>query len=159
LIWKFRRNKFRTTPIDCPKCGLKMKRLSRKEEDPFLTPQEIVEENVHSIDYDVWVCSECNNQEILAYDEAFTKYDHCPKCHAKTYSQVDNRIVAEPTTFSSGTGEKVYLCEFCHYEHAEPYEIPRIIIVSGGGRGGGGGFGGGSFGGGSSGGGGSTSSF
>lgn len=161
FIWKLYRNKMRTTPIKCSNCGTNMQRLGEKEDDNFLTPKEVAEENVGSIDYDVWLCPSCQEKKVLPYDSSFTKYKECPKCHAKTYSQIGDRIIVHATTFNSGIGEKIYGCEYCHCQISTQYHIPMIVVASGGGSrgGGGGGISGGSFGGGMSGGGGSTSGF
>ncbi|MDR0799128.1 MAG: TPM domain-containing protein [Dysgonamonadaceae bacterium] len=152
-------NRLRNKPIACSRCGHAMHKLSETEEDAYLTPAEQTEEEVHSKDYDVWLCSNCGNEEILGYDKR-SVYSACPNCHAKTYYLAQDRVVKQATSYSRGKGEKVYDCKNCRYQHIAPYVIPMIVVASSGEGGrssgsfGGGGFSGGSWGGGSTGGGG-----
>ena len=157
IQWKFLRKRMRTSPINCPACNEKMKRLSEKEEDCFLNKKEITEEQIKSIDYDVWICNACGKKKILAYDNIFAKHKKCPKCGAKTFAEIENRIILQATTFNSGIGEKISECEHCRFQVSKEYHIPKIIVASGSGKRGGGI--GGNFGGGFSGGGGAISRF
>ncbi|MDR1369606.1 MAG: TPM domain-containing protein [Dysgonamonadaceae bacterium] len=151
-------SRLRNKPINCSNCGCKMHKLSEKEEDVYLTPAQQNEESVKSIDYDVWLCDNCKNKEILPYTKP-SMYTTCPHCHAKTYHLSDDRVLQRATTFSRGQGQKTYFCKNCHSKDLVKYIIPMIIIASGGSGkggswGGGSGFGGGSWGGGGTGGGG-----
>lgn len=147
----------RNKTIACSNCGHNMRKLSEQEEDTYLTPSQQNEELVNSIDYDVWLCDNCNNKEILPYTKQ-SRYTSCPHCHAKTYYLSDDRVLQHATTFSRGQGQKTYLCKNCRAKDIAKYIIPMIIISSGssgkGGSLGGGGSFGGSWGGGGTGGGG-----
>lgn len=160
LISKLRR--LRNSKIICDHCGQKMRKLDENEDNKYLTPQENTEEKLNSIDYDVWLCDNCNNIKVFPYENMYTKYSKCPYCHAKTYSLVSDSTLVAPTPFSTGTGEKRYHCAHCLKDVRKQYIIPMIVVPPPSGRRGGGGFGGssfggGSFGGGRSGGGGATS--
>lgn len=149
ITMKNLRNKAR----QCDKCGTTMHRLSETEDNYFLTPQEDAEERIGSVDYDVWMCDNCRNTEILRFDKKNTRYSECPHCHAKTYSLTHDHIVIPATTLSAGQGERVYTCSYCKARKVIPYIIPMIVVPKSSGSGGGGSFGGG-FGGGMTGGGG-----
>ncbi|MDD3322269.1 MAG: TPM domain-containing protein [Paludibacter sp.] len=162
--------KIRREPIDCNECDGKMHLLSEKNEDKFLKLSQQFEEQLHAVDYDVFVCDKCANEAIFTYDKP-SAYSVCPKCGTKAFILKEKRTLVAPTYISSGTQRSTYQCKFCGHEENHNDNLPRLTRNSGlvggavagsvfsgrGGFGGGGGFSGGSFGGGMSGGGGATS--
>lgn len=154
----------RTKPRRCPNCHTKMHRLDEKADNAYLTPAQDTEEQLNSVDYDVWLCPQCGETDILPYIVKNSTYKVCPNCKARTLAFVGDRITAKPTTRSEGRGIKEYVCRNCGKTTYVPYSIPRIkeppivILPLGGSNGGfgGGSFGGGSFGGGMTGGGGAS---
>lgn len=164
---------WRTRRLKCPTCGAKMKRLPEDKDNELLNDSQDFEEQLGTVDYDVWECPACGTVERFAYKTKQTKYTECPSCHTVAMCQVGDVIVKPSTTRSEGQGVKIYECKFCHHRKDEPYRIPRkedpaaavaaaAVIGSAMGRGrgggGGGGFGGG-FGGGATGGGGAGGSW
>ncbi len=167
-IWvKNLTDKWRNTPRISAKTGLTMHKLSEEEDNNYLEKGQIAEENVKSVDYDVWVSGEEGDVLIQKYKRWFSKYNSCPKCKYKTYYKVYDRVITAPTYTSSGTGERQYSCTNCGHTKTTRYTIPRktksSTSSSGSSSWGGGssswGGGGGSWGGGSSGGGGAGSSW
>ncbi len=164
--------KIRREPIKCNECNGSMHILSEKEEDAHLKLAQQFEEQLHAIDYDVFVCDTCKNEAIFTLDKP-SIYSDCPKCGTKAFILKEKRTVVAPTYISGGTERTTYHCKFCGYEEHHNDNIPRLTrntdaviggavagsLFSGRGGFGGGGFsgGGGSFGGGMSGGGGATS--
>ncbi len=156
--------RLRTASRKCPNCSTKMKRLDEKSDNAYLTPAQDTEERIDSVDYDVWLCPNCGETDILPYVNHSKNYTPCPNCGARACTLVADRIVKSPTTREEGWGQKIYNCRNCHKDNARNYTIPKaappvVIVPPIGGRGGGfggGGFGGGSFGGGSTGGGGAS---
>lgn len=164
MMWKIRRQ-----PIACNECDGQMHLLSEKQEDTHLKLSQQFEEQLHAVDYDVFVCDSCKNEAIFTLDKP-SAYSNCPKCGTKAFIQKEKHTIVAPTYISSGTQRTTYHCKFCGYEENHNDKLPRLqrnnsAIVGGavagsmfsgrGGFGGGGGFSGGSFGGGLSGGGGS----
>ena len=165
-------SRIRRAPIVCNECGAKMHLQSEKKEDAFLKMSQQFEEELHSADYDVFVCESCQNEAIFMLDKP-SPYSKCPRCNTKAFILKDKRTILAPTYISAGTERTTYHCKFCGYEEHHNDQIPRlqrntsalvggaaagsIFSGRGGFGGGGGGFSGGSFGGGSFGGGGSTS--
>mgnify|MGYP000879197141 CR=1 FL=1 len=146
----------------CHKCNNPMHRLNEKDDDKYLSSKEIIEEEIKSKDYDVWLCDNCGNTDIFAFDNALTQYSICPFCGGKTMFLESDGIVKNASQFSDGLGRKTYTCKNCHNSNFKDYVIPKTpaVIVGGSGFGkGGGGFSGGSFGGGFSGGGGGGGRF
>lgn len=148
----------RVLPVSCS-CGAKMRLLSEAEEDVFLSSRQQAEENIESIDYDVWFCPDCGETKILKYDGSRAAlYKKCPACGANAYHMVRDHIVFPPTPVTPGKGEKIWRCDVCGAVRRVSYVIPPVPVVTGGSSGGSGGFGGG-FGGGFSGGGGAGGRF
>ncbi len=156
IIKKRRRN----APRESKKTGLPMKKLSEKEEDPHLSRGQQVEEEIGSVDYDVWVSDKPDDVMTLAYRSSLSKYSECPNCGFRTYYHTNSKTLRSATYGRDGQGVRNYACRNCDYTHTKRYRIPqlqrrRTVIVGGGGfSGGGGSFGGGFSGGGSFGGGG-----
>jgi uncharacterized protein len=146
LLFFFVLKKLRDYPLTCLDCGRKMRRLSEEEDNKYLTPKEDSEEKIGSIDYDVWICDNCNTTTALPYDKPST-WQYCPNCNAKTYHLADDRILKRPSELSQGRGEREYSCVHCGLKKTLPYVIPMLILSSTSRSGRGGSFGGGSFGG------------
>ena len=144
----------------CPNCGADMKKVDEAHDNDYLTPAQDTEEKISSVDYDVWLCPQCGERDIYAYDNPDTAYTVCPVCHARACRLTCDRVLMQPTEMREGAGVKEYTCLNCHNMSRVPYKIAKlasatpIIIPGGGGRSGG--FGGGGFGGGSASGGGVT---
>ncbi len=148
----------------CPQCEAGMKKVDEVHDNDYLSPAQDTEERLKSIDYDVWLCPECGETDILAYQVQGSDYKVCPQCEARACTMEFERIVRNPTTQREGSGQRRFRCRNCAYAYIVPFVIPKLatppVIVGGVGRGGrGGGFGGsfgGGFGGGLTGGGGAS---
>ncbi|MCM1332203.1 MAG: TPM domain-containing protein [Bacteroides sp.] len=163
LIWLTMRYQ-RTRRRICPNCQHKMRRLDEQTDNQYLTPAQDLEEKLDSVDYDVWLCDNCGETDILPFVNQHSIYQVCPKCGAKAASLRSDRVIRKPTEFNEGVGIREYVCRNCGNHTQTSYNIPKVIvppvviIPGGGGKGGfgGGGFSGGSFGGGMTGGGGAS---
>ncbi len=153
IFWWARRlmSKLRKMVRYSKETGRKMVRLSEEEEDDWLEKGQIMEEEVGSVDYDVWVTDDRSEVLVLRYQKRFSKYSKCPSCGFKTWHLKKTEVLVAATYSTSGQGTRIYECKNCHHRKEEVYVIPKKSNSS---RGGSGGSGGGSFGGGSSGGGG-----
>ena len=150
---------FRNKPIKCDTCGSKMTKLSEEEDNLYLTPAQDREEQLRSVDYDVWLCPTCGETEIFPFKNKTTSYGQCPHCHTYASTLIFDKVTRKPTLTHKGIGVHVFECQYCRRRHEIPYEIPKItpvVPISGGSGRSGGGFSGGSFGGGMSGGGGAS---
>lgn len=152
-VRRWRRNRPRT----CPKCGRQMSRLDEAADNAALEHGQQVEEQVKSVDYDVWACT-CGEQLVIPYKKLFTSYTECRECHRRT-AKSSRQVLVHATTSSSGSARDTYRCKACQATWTVMVTLPRITqsSSSGGSSGGGGGS---SFGGsGSSSGGGGGSSY
>lgn len=154
--------RWRESPRVCPECGGEMNRLSETDDDAYLKPTQVREEELKSVDYDVHVCSACGTTTTEQYrGRKYAIYSVCPTCQALACRQTKREVVRKPTYSSSGEALVHFECRACAAIHTKTSSIPRLTRSSSstGGSGGGSRSGGSSFGGGSSGGGGSTSSW
>lgn len=165
---RYKLNKWRNGHHACPNCGTTMQKLDEETDNNYLTPSQDREEQLNSVDYDVWLCPSCGETDIYAYVNDASAFTLCSVCGARACTLKADRVIVQPTTRREGYGEKEYVCQHCGNITKRPYRIPKkddtppvIIIPGGGSRGGfgGGGFGGGSFGGGMTGGGGASGSW
>lgn len=155
----FRKRRYRNHPRQCAGCQGKMHKLSEKADDAFLSKAQLLEENIRSVDYDVWQCESCQATAMWNYPRRFSKYKPCTYCKAKTGYLVSHTTIVSPTYSSSGRGEDIYGCMHCGKEEKSAYTIAKLEHSSGSSSSGGSSSGGGSWGGGSSGGGGASSSW
>ncbi len=148
LRWaRYRRRK-------CPRCGRWMRRLDEDADDAGLDHGQQVEEQLGSVDYDVWKC-ECGETTVLPHKAWFSSYAECQSCHRRAASH-ERTVRTHATTLTSGLAEDVFSCKACGASWTQRVTLPRIVestassVASSGGGGGGGDSGGGSFGGSSS---------
>jgi uncharacterized protein len=152
----------RTRPRPCPNGHGAMRRVSEEEDDRYLDDAQRLEERLGSIDYDVWVCPQCEHTLVVPRRKLFSSYQTCPQCKHRTV-EVRKRTLREPTTRIHGIELVNERCKNCGWSKESERSIPRLTESSGSSSSGGSGFGGGgrggggggsSFGGGSAGGGG-----
>lgn len=133
--------------------GKPMVKLSEDEEDRFLEKGQVTEEELGSVDYDVWIAeSDPEDILILRYEKRWSSFQKCPKCGYRTYQLVQTQVIRAATHTRAGKKQLTYTCKNCNYINHVTATIPKKSSGGGGGFSGGGG--GGSWGGGSSGGGG-----
>jgi uncharacterized protein len=159
---KYFLNKWRNGVHKCSNCGAEMQKVDEENDNYYLTPSQDREEQLDSVDYDVWLCHTCGETDVYPYENPESKLAVCSICGTKACQLLSDRIIAQPTSYREGYGERQYRCLNCGQNTKKAYKIPKsdtpVVIIPGGGgfRSSGGGFGGGSFGGGSTGGGGAS---
>lgn len=139
-------------PHFCRTCGATLQLLSETDDDARLSVEERLEEELGSVDYDLWICPRCLKFEKKNYVAWFSGFTNCPRCSRRTLKETETVLVAA-TTVSSGRKRIDGHCASCKHQTTRYEVIPRISTSSGGGSSGGG------FGGGSSGGGGASRSW
>lgn len=136
----------------CPDCATRMRLIDEEHDNDYLLRAQNIEEEIGAVDYDVWLCPNDGQTEIIPYVQKSSSFTECPVCHARTMRIVSDRTTLQPTTLRSGTRVIQSRCLNCGHDDTKYITLPRVvpIVVAGGGSGGrsGGGFGGGSFGGG-----------
>lgn len=164
LLCRFKMNRLRNHARPCPNCGFSMRKLDEETDNNYLTPAQDMEEQINSVDYDVWLCDQCGETDVIPYINRRAAYTECGHCGARTCTLIGNRILRQPTERTEGQGVRVYSCRNCGKDTLKPYNIAKVaavppVMIFPGGRGGGfggGGVSGGSFGGGGTSGGGAS---
>jgi uncharacterized protein len=163
LTWYLVRRRRRHRPRTCPACRIDMIRLCEQADDAELQAGQRKEEQLRSVDYDVWSCPTCPQVTRLRYGAFFTSYSRCPACGFVTESNTVDRV-RSPTRWQTGLETITEHCLHCGHSDTSTRVIPQLsdnggssVRSSSSWSGGGSSFGGGSGGGRSSGGGASGS--
>ena len=108
------------------KTGNEMKLLSEEEEDVHLDAGMQAEENVFSIDYDVWVdehTGEVQIEKYLGYLEAL----ECGSCGFNTLKLQKEEILSPATEEKEGQLLKMYKCTYCQSVRTTQFTIAKIL--------------------------------
>ena len=120
-----RLKKLRFTPRVSPKTGKSMKLLSEDEEDVYLDEGMQAEENVFSVDYDVWIDEETGYTKIEKYAGHLIALQ-CPECNYQTLKVVKEEILESPTEVEEGELMKFYKCDYCGYKERKAFRIAKL---------------------------------
>jgi hypothetical protein len=105
----------RYKPRVSPKTGKPMKLLSEDEEDVYLDEGMQAEENVFSVDYDVWKDEETGFIKIEKYSGHLHAIQ-CPECNYQTFKVVKEEVIRPATSDLEGELLKHYQCGYCLYK-------------------------------------------
>ena len=104
------------------KTGNKLRLLSEEEEDVHLKEGMKAEENVFSIDYDVWVDEKTSEVQIDKYPGYLQAYE-CLSCGFFTMKIVKEEITKQPKKDEPGELIKHYQCLYCKSVRATSFNI------------------------------------
>lgn len=150
LLYRLYRRWKRNKPRICPVDGSKMQRVEELEDEKYLKEGQKLEEKLRSVDYDVWICDQCDHRTIESYKSWFSNYGACRTCNYRTL-EADSTILESATTSSTGLKRVDYHCKHCGDKYHTHVTIPKKSKSSSSSSGG--------FGGGSSSGGGASGSW
>ncbi len=125
-----RKRLFRNHSRQCQLCNGEMKKLNEQDDDKFLTKAQVIEEQINSVDYDVWQCQSCQGTEAWHFPNRHSKYTECPTCKAKAYYAESHRTIQSATYSSSGKGESIYVCKACGKKKRTTYSIAQLVHSS-----------------------------
>ena len=120
-----RLRELRYKPRISPKSGNAMKLLSEEEEDVYLDEGMQAEEDVYSIDYDVWVDEETGYTKIEKYSGHLHALK-CPECNYQTLKVVKEEIITRPTYEEEGELIKYFKCSYCDYNAQETFTVAKL---------------------------------
>jgi len=120
-----RLKRLRYKPRRSPKTGNLMKLLSEEEEDVYLDEGMQAEENVFSIDYDVWVDEETGFTKIEKYSGHLHALK-CPECNYQTLKVDKEELVTKPTYDEEGELIKHFSCTYCGYNAQEAFKVAKL---------------------------------
>ena len=70
----------------------------------WLNDSQDFEENLQTVDYDVWECPKCGKIERFAFRANQKKYTECPACHTVAMCLVRDTVIVRPTIRQEGVG-------------------------------------------------------
>lgn len=120
-----RLRQLRYRPRISPKSGKPMKLLSEEEEDVYLDEGMQAEEDVFSIDYDVWVDEESGYTKIEKYSGHLHALN-CTECNYQTLRVIKEEIVTRPTFEEEGELIKYFNCSYCDYSAQETFTVAKL---------------------------------
>jgi hypothetical protein len=117
--------KWRFMPRVNPKTGNKMRLLAEHEEDVHLDEGMKAEEDVFSIDYDVWIDEQSNDVLVEKY-QGHLRALECGNCGFYTLKVVREEITQKPTYDTPGELIKHYECSYCKSVRATAFKISTM---------------------------------
>ncbi len=116
--------KWRYMPRHNPKTGNRMRLLTEEEEDVHLDEGRQSEEDIFSIDYDVWIDDKSGDIQIEKYQGHLTAL-RCHNCGFFTMKVVQEEISQQYEDGSAKEMIKHYKCEYCKNVRATAFPISR----------------------------------
>ena len=120
-----RLKKLRYAPRISPKTGKAMKLLSEEEEDVYLDEGMQAEEDIFSVDYDVWVDEETGYTKIEKYSGHLHALQ-CSECNYQTLKVVKEEIIKSPTITEEGELMKYFKCSYCGHKARKTFHIAKL---------------------------------
>jgi uncharacterized protein len=107
----------RRRPRVCETCHQPRERLAEDDDDAHLSAGQQREEDLRSVDYDVWFCARCNDPLVLRYGAWFSGYRSCTSCGFKTMTSSSTTLRAA-TQYSTGLVRVTETCNHCSHVHS-----------------------------------------
>ena len=120
-----RLKQLRYSPRVNPSTGNLMKLLSEDEEDVHLEPGMQAEENLHAVDYDVWIDEATGFTRIEKYDGHLHALQ-CPECNYQTFKVKREELIIAPTTSHEGELVKLYNCGYCDHKAKKIFKVAKL---------------------------------
>ncbi|MHA4741758.1 TPM domain-containing protein [Dyadobacter sp. MSC1_007] len=111
--------------------GFVLTKAQENQRDAFLSDYQKVEQELKTVDYDVWQNKDHHIMQLAGYEDlAVTKYEHCNNCHSKAMYFTGDRIVKEATKDQEGSGIKDYTCKACGHHRETAFSIAKIVAAT-----------------------------
>ncbi len=120
-----RLQKLRYSPRINPSTGNIMKLLSEEEEDVHLEAGMQAEEDLHAIDYDVWIDEATGFKRIEKYDGHLHALQ-CPECNYQTFKVKFEELIVAPTVNQEGELIKHYNCAYCDLKSRKVFKVAKL---------------------------------
>lgn len=108
----------------CPKCEEDMVMLSEEDEDAHLSPGQIKEEEVGSVDWQYWFCAPCQTSRLMSVKGKATELSKCSACDHRT-ARLTSRVVKMASYTEKGTNEVTAKCEHCGHQDVFSRTTPK----------------------------------
>lgn len=120
-----RLKKLRFSPRVNPNNGNLMSLLSEEEEDVHLDEGMQAEENMFSIDYDVWIDEKTGYTKIEKYNGHLHALQ-CPECNYQTFKVKKEELIVAPTDHIEGELVKFYNCSYCGHKSKRMFKVAPL---------------------------------
>jgi uncharacterized protein len=117
----------RFRPRPCPKGHGNMRLLSEEEDDSEIDEGGRFEEQIRSVNYDVWRCTApgCAERLVIPRRRWMSGYSDCPNCHRRALTS--STVTLVPATQSSpGLDECTTTCAFCKASRTTQHVTPHL---------------------------------
>ena len=104
-----------------------MRLLSEEEDDTEIGEGGRFEEQIASVNYDVWRCTApgCPERLVIPRRKWFSGYSDCPNCHRRALTS--STVTLVPATQSStGLDETTTTCAFCKASRTTRHVTPVL---------------------------------
>ena len=126
------------------KNNIYMKIVQTGEDELYLTPTQLKERELKSMEHEVWRCPECKTTKLMSYKgQTAGKYEECPECKAHAYETIDRLTLQKATYTHAGERKDTKRCAVCGFVGTAMVVLPMLVRAASTSSGGGGGFGGG----------------
>jgi uncharacterized membrane protein YgcG len=117
----------RVRPRPCPKGHGNMRLLSEEEDDTEIGEGGRFEEQIKSVNYDVWRCpaAGCSERLVIPRKKWMSGYSDCPHCHRRALTSSTVTLVAA-TQISTGLEETTTTCAFCKKSRTTRHVTPVL---------------------------------
>ena len=105
--------------------GNQMRLLSEEEEDVHLDEGMQAEENVFSVDYDVWVDEKTNEVKIEKYAGRLSA-NKCNTCGFYTMKLMNEEVVEPATQETEGELAQYFACTYCGAKRTKTKKIAKL---------------------------------
>ena len=116
----------RYKPRISPNTGKPMKLMTESEEDVYLDEGMQAEEEVSSIDYDVWIDEDTGYTQIEKYQGKLTAKT-CPNCGYQTFKTVKEEIIQYPDDSKTGQLVKKMHCGYCGHKGKLYFNVKKMV--------------------------------
>lgn len=113
VIWQFYQAARRRAPRRCPNDGLWMPRVLDEFEHKHLNDGQQTEEEMQTVDYDVWICRECGHTTITGQHRWFIKQKLCSKCGFHTLESTGTEFVPKSSINGRSATRTHFKCKHC----------------------------------------------
>ncbi len=110
-----------------PKTGRPMRLLTEEEEDVHLDESQREDENILSVDYDVWKDEVSGYLQIEKYNPKHHAIK-CPECDYQTLRLVREEVTRQPSGSQDGEMIKHFKCSYC--KHLAKKTVPLKPAVT-----------------------------
>jgi uncharacterized protein len=117
----------RYRPRACPKGHGPMRLLSESEDDLELEEGARFEEQIGSVNYDIWRCLApgCSERLVIPRTKWWSGYADCDRCHRRAVTSSTVTLVPA-TQASTGLEECTTTCAYCKATHTTRHVTPML---------------------------------